>query len=84
MLSGISRHEDVWEWRYISIILDIGTRWRCVVSFKPLALYPQKKASGTLWMRLGGSQSLLGIKHLPSAHTPSLTLKNTQFCQDCF
>jgi hypothetical protein len=23
------------EWRYSSIFLDLGTRWKCVVSFKP-------------------------------------------------
>jgi hypothetical protein len=28
------------EWRYISIFLDLGTRWVWVVSFTPLPLYP--------------------------------------------
>jgi hypothetical protein len=34
-------------------ILDLGTRWRAVVSFTPLSLYP-------LYRRLGGPQSLSG------------------------
>jgi hypothetical protein len=29
-----------WECRYNSIILDLGTRWRGVVSFMPLPFYP--------------------------------------------
>jgi hypothetical protein len=29
------------EWSYSSTILDLGTRWRSVVSFKPLPLYPR-------------------------------------------
>jgi hypothetical protein len=29
------------EWRYSSIILGLGTRWRSVISFTPLPLYPQ-------------------------------------------
>jgi hypothetical protein len=28
------------EWRYSSTILDLGTRWRLVVSFTPMPLYP--------------------------------------------
>jgi hypothetical protein len=31
------------EWRYRSIILDISTRWRWVVSFMPQLLYPRRK-----------------------------------------
>jgi hypothetical protein len=31
------------EWRYSSTILDIGTRWRWVVSFTPLPLNPRGK-----------------------------------------
>jgi hypothetical protein len=29
------------EWKYSSTILNLGTRWRDVVSFTPLLLYPQ-------------------------------------------
>jgi hypothetical protein len=36
-------HEDIVEWRYSSISLNLGTRWRWVVSFTPLPLYPQGK-----------------------------------------
>jgi hypothetical protein len=27
------------KWRYIATILDLGIRWRCVVSFTLLSLY---------------------------------------------
>jgi hypothetical protein len=27
--------------------LDLGTSWRCVVSFTPRPLYPRERASGT-------------------------------------
>jgi hypothetical protein len=29
------------EWRYSSIILELGTRWRWMVNFTPLPLYPR-------------------------------------------
>jgi hypothetical protein len=38
------------EWRYSSTILDLGIRWRLVVSFTPLLLYPRGKSPGTLWI----------------------------------
>jgi hypothetical protein len=42
-------------------ILDLGTRWRWVVSFAPWPLYPQGKSpSYTLDRRLGGLQSRSG------------------------
>jgi hypothetical protein len=64
------------EWRYSSNILDLGTRWRCVVSFTPRSLYPRlKRPHYKLDMRLGLPQiqselcgveknflTLLGIK----------------------
>jgi hypothetical protein len=31
------------EWRYSSTILDLGIRWRCVVSFTPRPFYPRRK-----------------------------------------
>jgi hypothetical protein len=31
-------------------ILDLGTRWRWVVSFTPLPPYPWERAPGTLWI----------------------------------
>jgi hypothetical protein len=34
------------EWRYSSIILDLGTRWRWVVSFTSLPLYPRYSLIG--------------------------------------
>jgi hypothetical protein len=38
------------EWRYSSTILDLGTRWMCVASFKPLPLYPRGyRPPGTHW-----------------------------------
>jgi hypothetical protein len=43
------------EWRYNSIILDIGPRWRRVVSFRPRPLYLQGKTPlYPLYRRLGG------------------------------
>jgi hypothetical protein len=42
-------------------IVDLGTRWRWVVSFTPQPLYPQVKSSWyTLDRRLGGPQSRSG------------------------
>jgi hypothetical protein len=37
------------EWRYISVILNLGTRWIRVVSFKPLSLYTPRGYSQTGW-----------------------------------
>jgi hypothetical protein len=31
-------------------ILDVGTRWRCVVSFTPRPLYPMERALGAHWI----------------------------------
>jgi hypothetical protein len=43
-------------------ILDLGTRWRCVVSFKPRPFYPPGKSPWyTLDRRLGGPQSQPGL-----------------------
>jgi hypothetical protein len=43
------------------LILDLGTRWRWVVSFTPLPLYPQGKSRRyPLDRRLGGTQSRSG------------------------
>jgi hypothetical protein len=38
------------EWRYCSTILDLGTRWRWVVSFTPRPLYPRGESTGTYWI----------------------------------
>jgi len=32
-------------------ILNLGTRWRWVVSFTPCLLYPWWKSAGTHWIR---------------------------------
>jgi hypothetical protein len=44
-------------------ILDLGTRWRWVVSFTPQPLYPQGKTLPRypLDRRLSGPQSLSGV-----------------------
>jgi hypothetical protein len=40
------------EWRYSSTFLDLGTRWRWVVSFTHLPLYPRgERAPGTHWIK---------------------------------
>jgi hypothetical protein len=44
------------EWRYSSTILDLGTRWRWVVSFTDRPLHPRYP----LDMRLSGPQSQSG------------------------
>jgi hypothetical protein len=36
------------EWRYSSTILDLGTRWRWVVSFTPRAASPRRKSPRSL------------------------------------
>jgi hypothetical protein len=40
-------------WKYSFIILELGTRWMCVVSFTPLPLYLPGKKHGTysVWSR---------------------------------
>jgi hypothetical protein len=49
------------EWRYSSNFLDLGTRWRRVVSFTPLPLYPRgKRLRYPLDRRLGRPQSRSG------------------------
>jgi hypothetical protein len=70
------------EWRYSSIILDLGTRWSSVVSFTPRPLYPRGRRhrysldralggpyvwSGRLW---GTEKSLAlpGIEPQPSLY----------------
>jgi hypothetical protein len=35
----------MWEWRFSSTILDLGTRWKWVVSFMPRPLYLQGNSS---------------------------------------
>jgi hypothetical protein len=45
------------KWRYSSAILDVGTRWRCVVSFTPRPLLLSGKKPGTHW--IGG---LVGLR----------------------
>jgi hypothetical protein len=51
------------EWRYSSIILDLGTRCRWMVSFKPWPLYPRRQSPRYLLDRmLCGPQSRSGVK----------------------
>jgi hypothetical protein len=38
------------EWKYSSTIIDLGTRWRWVVSFTALPLYPRENSPGTHWI----------------------------------
>jgi hypothetical protein len=40
----------VGEWRYGSIILELGTRWRWVVSFAGLPLYPSGRDPSVHWI----------------------------------
>jgi hypothetical protein len=50
------------KWRYSSTILDLGTRWRWVVSFISVTLYPRwKNPRYPLERRLGGPQIQSGL-----------------------
>ena len=45
----------------LPLILNLGTRWRCVVNFMPHPLYPRdKKTLHPLIRRVGGPQSYFG------------------------
>jgi hypothetical protein len=51
----------VGQWRYSSTILDLSTRWRWVVSFTLLQLYPRGKSTRYPFdRRVGGPQSRPG------------------------
>jgi hypothetical protein len=39
-----------WAPRHEGVLFDLGTRWRCVVSFTPRPLYSQGTAPGTHWI----------------------------------
>jgi hypothetical protein len=49
--------ETYGELRYISIILNPGTRWRRVVSFTPPQLYPQGNGTQYSFISEAGSDS---------------------------
>jgi hypothetical protein len=38
------------KWRYSSTVLDLGTRWRRVVYFMSLLLYPVDRACSNHWI----------------------------------
>jgi hypothetical protein len=40
----------MWEWRYSSTFLDLGTRWRWVVGFTPCRFTPGERAADTHWI----------------------------------
>jgi hypothetical protein len=51
------------EWRYSSTFLDLGTRWRRVVSFTPLQLLPTgKELRVPIGYEAGWALALPGIK----------------------
>jgi hypothetical protein len=54
-------------WRYSSTILDLGTRWRWVVNFTPLPLYPWGNSTRyPLDRRLGEPQSVWTLRNRKS------------------
>jgi hypothetical protein len=58
------------EWVYSEVILDFCTRWRWVVSFKPLQLYSQRNGLRyPLYKSLDGSQSRSGLNNLLERET---------------
>jgi hypothetical protein len=64
------------EWRYNSIILDLGIRQSSVVSFTPLPFYHQEKSPWyTLYKRLGGFQSWSGHCGIEKNLLPLLGIK---------
>jgi hypothetical protein len=65
------------EWRYSSIILDPGTRWRWVVGFTPRPLYPRGESPGyPLDRKLGGPQNRSGRCGEKILSLPGLELQN--------
>jgi hypothetical protein len=69
------------EWKYSSVIIDLGTRWRWVVSFTPRPLYPWGNSpTCPLYRRLDGPQNRSGSyeeeKNLAPAgnRTPTLQI----------
>jgi hypothetical protein len=38
------------DWRCSSTILNLGARWRWVVTFRPAAIFPGKRVPGTYWV----------------------------------
>jgi hypothetical protein len=46
-------HDDMGKWRYSSIIFDLGTTWRWMISFMSSLLHPRGRAPDTHW--IGGS-----------------------------
>jgi hypothetical protein len=66
------------EWRYSSIILELDTSWKWVVSFTTLPLYPRgKNPRYLLERRLGGPQSGSGRRGEQKILDPSGTLTPT-------
>jgi hypothetical protein len=60
-LSSTTPRRHIGEWSYSSTILDFGSRWKKVVSFTPLLLYPRRKSLRYPFdKRLGGPQSRSG------------------------
>jgi hypothetical protein len=49
-----------WSRGIAPLILNLGTRWRCVVNFTPRSLYPGKEPRYPLNKRQGGPQCLSG------------------------
>jgi hypothetical protein len=59
------------EGQYSSTILDLGSRWRWVVSFTPWRIYPRGKSTRCpLDRRLGGPQCLYGRLEVENISCP--------------
>jgi hypothetical protein len=53
-ISGCARKEGVWrKWRYSSTDVNLGTRWRNVVSFISVTIYLRRKRHWS-WVRTNG------------------------------
>jgi hypothetical protein len=55
------KHAD--EWGYISTILNLGSRWKCVVSFMPLLLYRWLKSPQYSLSMMLGVMKKIKISH---------------------
>ena len=56
-----ARCEGMWRNGYIAaLLLNLGARWRWMVSFTPRSIYPCEKRAGSLWMGdwMGSTASL--------------------------
>jgi hypothetical protein len=68
------------EWEYSSTILDLGIRWRRVIKFTPLPLYPWEKSPWyPLYRRMSESQSRSGCCGYPESNPGRPSRRPSQY-----